>query len=360
MSHSELALHSAWTHPTAMGLKSFLKHATRERETDKLGGAEQLLKQHFSIVRRLGRGSFATVYEVERLSDRQRYALKVTDLHPLPRLDKVAVVEEVRLLASLHHPNLITYYEAFCDHGQLCVVTELVGGGDLATYISKLRDADDFLWERQVWNLFLQAALGVQYLHHNHVLHRDLKPQNIMLTHKKGTGLLKIVDLGVSAELARVFTKVQIGTPHYMGPEMWQRQPYSYSADIWALGCILHELCTLRPAFLSERERTEEDIKERVLSGRYSPTPTRYSLDVSRLIGLMLQKDPAQRPTIDEILDTPFVRSKFINLPEELQPLALAGVEDRARLELSLEVRDVVTDSCNAWIVSLWGAFTAV
>ncbi|KAI7836760.1 hypothetical protein COHA_009398 [Chlorella ohadii] len=303
-----------------MKFKSLFKPGHSERI--QLPDTELELHKHFRLVRKLGRGSFATVYEAERLSDGQRYALKVTELNALSQLDKVAVVEEIRLLASLSHPTIISYFEAFCDRDKLCVVTEIVQGGDLGTFIRKMADNEDFLWERQIWNLFLQAALGVQYLHRNHVLHRDLKPQNIMMTDKKGQGLLKIADLGVSAELARVFTNVQIGTPHYMAPEMWNRKAYSYSADIWALGCILHELCTLRPTFLSDRERTEEDIKQRVLRGGYDPIHTRYSLDLRKLVDVMLQRDPAKRPTIDEIMRMPEVRSKLQYLPLELQRMA--------------------------------------
>ncbi|KAL4444132.1 hypothetical protein ABPG75_011869, partial [Micractinium tetrahymenae] len=330
-----------------MGWKSFLKQQLREGGGSSKslligGGVELELTKHFRLLRKLGKGSYATVYKAERLTDGQRYALKITDLDSLSRMDKVAVVEEIRLLASLDHPNIISYYEAFCDHDQLCVVTELVTGGDLGSFLSKMREAEDFLWERQVWGYFLQVALGVQYLHHNHVLHRDLKPQNIMLTKKNGSGLLKIVDLGVSAELELVFTRVQIGTPHYMAPEMWEHKAYSYSADIWALGCILHELCTLRPTFLSESERTEEDIKRRVLAGRYAPIPTRYSMDLARLVGLMLQRDPKDRPTIDEILAMPEVRSKLMHLPPELQPLAAAAEarDSRAHMEAQLQLPD--------------------
>jgi NIMA (never in mitosis gene a)-related kinase len=192
-----------------MKFKSLFKQGQSEQRVQ-LADTELELHKHFRLVRKLGRGSFATVYEAERLSDGQRYALKVTELNALSQLDKVAVVEEIRLLASLNHPNIIAYYEAFCDHDKLCVVTEIVQGGDLGSFVRKMADDEDFLWERQIWNLFLQAALGVQYLHRNHVLHRDLKPQNIMMTDKKGQGLLKIADLGVSAELARVFTNVQV------------------------------------------------------------------------------------------------------------------------------------------------------
>ncbi len=74
-------------------------------------------------------------------------------------------------------------------------------------------------------------------------------------------GLLKIADLGISQMLDHVFTRELMGTPHYISPEMWRRQPYSYSADIWALGCILHEMCALKPLFLAP---TDKEIRAKV------------------------------------------------------------------------------------------------
>ncbi|KAI3427061.1 hypothetical protein D9Q98_007001 [Chlorella vulgaris] len=311
------------------GLRGFLQGAIHKAPGPVAGDSGLELHKHFKLYKQLGRGSFATVYEVERLADGKRYALKKFDLAALSQLDRVAVVGEIRLLASLRHPNIISFYEAFCDHDKLCVVTELVGGGDLSAFLRSLRDQGGFLWEREVWSYFLQAALGVQYLHYNRVLHRDLKPQNIMLTKKKekggSGGLLKIADLGVSAQLARVFTTTQIGTPHYMAPEMWRHQPYSFSADIWALGCILHELCTLSPTFLNQHTRTEQDVKQQVLSGQYAAIPARYSADLTRLVGLMLRRDPSQRPTIHEILAMPEVAAKLSVLPPEVLVAAAAG-----------------------------------
>ncbi|KAL4855335.1 Serine/threonine-protein kinase Nek7 [Chlorella vulgaris] len=330
------------------GLRGFLG-AIHKAPGPVAGDSDLELHKHFKLYKQLGRGSFATVYEAERLADGKRYALKKIDLAALSQLDRVAVVGEIRLLASLRHPNIISFYEAFCDHDKLCVVTELVGGGDLSAFLRSLREHGGFLWEREVWSYFLQAALGVQYLHYNRVLHRhphllpnrcrDLKPQNIMLTKKKekggSGGLLKIADLGVSAQLARVFTTTQIGTPHYMAPEMWRHQPYSFSADIWALGCILHELCTLSPTFLNQHTRTEQDVKQQVLSGQYAAIPARYSADLTRLVGLMLRRDPSQarscaalccaRPTIHEILAMPEVAAKLAVLPPEVLVAAAAG-----------------------------------
>ncbi|EFN56596.1 hypothetical protein CHLNCDRAFT_11527, partial [Chlorella variabilis] len=209
-----------------------------------------------------------------------------------------------RLLASLSHPNLTTFYEAFCDHGKLCLVLELVGGGDLGSLIKwvlssrgRKRPGSD-----QVMAAFLQVALGLQYLHHSHVLHRDLKPSNLLLTER---GVVKLADLGISQLLDRVFASAMIGTPHYMPPEMWRHQPYSYSADMWALGCILHELCTLRPLFLGG---SDAEVKQKVLAGAVPPISPRYSEELRGLVAGMLRHSPAQRPTIDDILQTPLVR----------------------------------------------------
>ncbi|KAL4419420.1 hypothetical protein ABPG77_006347 [Micractinium sp. CCAP 211/92] len=300
------------------------------------GETELELEKFFTVKKLLGKGSFAAVYRVKRQEDGQLYALKVADIKALSPLDQADAVNEIRLLASLSHPNLTTFFEAFCDHGKLCVVQELVNGGDLSTLLKHRAGSGMHLSEEQMWATFLQVALGLQYLHHNHVLHRDLKPANLLVT---SGGVVKIADLGIAQLLDRVFARTMIGTPHYMAPEMWRRQPYSFSADVWALGCILHELCTLRPLFLGS---SDAETKQKVLAGVAPPLSARYSQDLQALVDAMLQPTPEARPTVDEILATPAAQHHLQLLPEELRQRcispALGWEHERARLLGAMQV----------------------
>ncbi|GAB4818493.1 hypothetical protein N2152v2_005539 [Parachlorella kessleri] len=193
--------------------------------------------------------------------------------------------------------------------------------------LDKRIETEDCLPERQIWSYFIQLALGLQYLHHNHVLHRDLKPQNVLLA---AGGRVKIADLGISQLLDHVFTRELLGSPPYIAPEMWQRQPYSYSADVWALGCILHEMCSLKPLFWDPAG--DRAIQAKVLSGLLAPVPRHYSVDLWDVVRLMLTQTPADRPTIDEILALPVVQSRMGLLPAEDIPLLDPLRDDHASI----------------------------
>ncbi|PRW33292.1 hypothetical protein C2E21_7904 [Chlorella sorokiniana] len=274
------------------------------------------LFRHFRLVRTLGRGNFAAVYQVRRLADGEDYALKHIDLQAMDPAEHADLVNEIRLMAAADHPNLLTFHEAFVERAQLFVVTELAPGGDLGALLGKLDRRREGLPETEVWRYFLQLAAGLQYLHRNRVLHRDMKPENVLIGEH---GLLKIADLGISQVLDHVFTRVLMGTPQYVAPEAWRGQPYSYSADVWALGCILHELCTRRPLFLPRGRPADAEIRARVLEGRVTPISRKYSPDVWKLIRWLLVQNPAARPTADEIMELEMVQVRLHLLPREVR-----------------------------------------
>ena len=103
------------------------------------------------------------------------------------------------------------------------------------------------LKEDVIWKLFIKICIGLGYLHKKKVLHRDLKSLNIFLT--KGLDV-KIGDLGVAKSLTQSgFAKTFIGTPYYLSPEICEEKPYNEKSDVWALGCILYEMCTYNHPF---------------------------------------------------------------------------------------------------------------
>ena len=102
--------------------------------------------------------------------------------------------------------------------------------------------------EKQIWRFFIEMCLGIQYLHANRILHRDIKTINMFLA-KNDT--IKIGDLGVARELNQSANMAHtvVGTPYYLSPELCEEKPYNNKSDIWSLGCVLYELCTLRHPF---------------------------------------------------------------------------------------------------------------
>jgi len=261
----------------------------------------------------LGEGAFSAVYKVQRVADGETYALKKVKLPSLTDKEKSNALNEIRLLASVRHENIISYKEAFFDDRTrcLCIVTECADGGDLLNQISKCQKEKTHLREVDLWRYFIGMCSGLQVLHRMKVLHRDIKCANIFLgTSPKGL-VAKLGDFNVSTVAKRGLCMTQTGTPYYASPEVWRDMPYDGKSDIWSLGCVLYEACALKPPF---QAKDMEGLYRRVLRGQYSRIPGCFSQGMSDVIAEMLQVNPRHRPTADQLLQMPIVRQKAVEL----------------------------------------------
>ena len=213
----------------------------------------------FSIRESLGQGAFGKVYKVVRRADGKEYAMKKVNVGSMSPKEAQDAVSEIRFLASVHHPNVVAFLEAYIEPGtgELCCVQEICDGGDLHAFIQSRVSRRAHVPEAQVWNLFLQMVAGIARLHDTGICHRDLKAQNIFLKKirpekgqqqqhgqqqhgqrrggaghrgsRQGQGAaggvegglqIKIGDLNVSKKLVKgSMASTQIGTPYYIAPE---------------------------------------------------------------------------------------------------------------------------------------------
>ena len=251
----------------------------------------------FIIGKLLGKGVFGSVSLVTRKRDGNIYAMKRVNIGKLNKKEKESALNEIRILASLSHPNIIGYKEAFFDESSntLNIVMEYAEEGDLEQKIKyNLKKRLNFD-ESTLWGWIIQLLKGIKYLHDNKIMHRDLKSANIFLMKN---GLLKLGDLNVSKIAKYGMARTQTGTPYYCSPEIWEEKPYDYKSDIWSLGCIIYELCSLMPPF---RGTSIKGLKENVLNGYFLPIPGIYSKELQNLIEKMLVIDPSHRSSINEL-----------------------------------------------------------
>uniref|UniRef100_A0A2K5K0L2 non-specific serine/threonine protein kinase n=1 Tax=Colobus angolensis palliatus TaxID=336983 RepID=A0A2K5K0L2_COLAP len=148
---------------------------------------------------------------------------------------------------------------------------------------------------------------GKQYLHEKHILHRDLKTQNVFLTR---TNIIKVGDLGIARVLENHcdMASTLIGTPYYMSPELFSNKPYNYKSDVWALGCCVYEMATLKHAF---NAKDMNSLVYRIIEGKLPPMPRDYSPELAELIRTMLSKRPEERPSVRSILRQPYIKRQI-------------------------------------------------
>ena len=258
----------------------------------------------FEIGTILGKGAFGSVAIVTRKEDRKTYAMKRINISKLNDKEKENALNEIRILASLSHPNIIGYKEAFYDEPSktINIVMEYADDGDIDKKIKDNLKKRNFFTEDTIWGWIIQILEGLKYLHDNKIMHRDLKCANIFLMKD---GILKLGDLNVSKIAKLGMAQTQAGTPYYISPEIWKEQPYDYKCDVWSVGCIIYEICTLRPPF---RGNSLNELYRNIMNGYYLPISNIYSNDLKTLISMMLVIDSKKRASTDELLNSNIIK----------------------------------------------------
>ena len=258
----------------------------------------------------LGLGAFGTIYKVQKKSNNKLYVIKKIFLKDLSPIQLKKAKLESQILSSVKSPYIVRYYESFEENNFLNIVMEYCDGGDLNDFITKNEQTKILLKENVIWNIFLKILIGLAELHKNKILHRDLKPHNIFLT--KNNLDIKIGDFGISKILNESnLTKTIIGTPYYLSPEICEDLPYNDKSDVWALGCILYELCTYKHPF---NAKCQASLILKILNQQPKQIHEYYSKDLQKLIYLLLDKNCENRPSCKDILCLPFVKEKLKEL----------------------------------------------
>ncbi|XP_058066393.1 serine/threonine-protein kinase Nek8 [Anopheles bellator] len=247
-------------------------------------------------LRTVGQGSFGVAVLYERLSDDLQVVMKQIALGDLTESERNMAMNEVEVFSKLHHPNIIAYYGSSVQNDRLFIEMEYADGGTLAQMMAQ-RAGGESLPERFVLTIFEQLVSAIGYMHSQSILHRDLKTANVFL-HGKGT--VKVGDFGISKIMhTKVHAQTVLGTPYYFSPEMCEGKAYDEKSDIWALGCILGEMCCLKKAFTAANL---SELVSKIMSAEYVPLPAEYSQSIRHVLGLMFKIDPGERPSATELL----------------------------------------------------------
>ena len=273
--------------------------------------------ESYHILECIGEGSFGRVYK-----GRKKYTFDIVAMKFISKLGRTEkelmnLRSEIEIMRGLKHPNIITLLDSFDTENEVCVVTDFADGE-----LFHILEDDQKLSEQVVHHIAHQLVSALWYLHSNRILHRDMKPQNILLSNG---GYVKLCDFGFARAMSvDTFMVTSIkGTPLYMSPELVQEQPYDHNADLWALGCILFELFAGEPPFYT----TNLFQLVNLITKNPVKWPSGMSPDFQDFLCGLLDKNPSTRLTWPNILDHPFVselviRGEDVTWPPSTPPVA--------------------------------------
>ncbi|KAJ4369008.1 G2-specific serine/threonine protein kinase [Neocucurbitaria cava] len=285
----------------------------------------------YDVLEKIGHGSFGIIRKVKRKSDGYILCRKEISYLKMSQKEREQLQAELSILKELRHPNIVAYFER--DHikasQDLHLYMEYCGNGDLGRVIRELKNKNQVCEEEFVWSIFSQIVSALYRCHYGEdpppagrnvmglvanakpvrdsrrpmILHRDLKPENIFLGDDNS---VKLGDFGLSKILqSHDFASTYVGTPFYMSPEICKAEQYGPHSDIWALGCIIYEMCAKTPPF---NAKTHFELIQKIKLGRYPDIPACYSAELRKVIASCLQTTPDHRPDTAALLNLPIVK----------------------------------------------------
>lgn len=283
------------------------------RSSDLGNDSPQTSVSNVVILNTIGRGSYGEVFSIKDQRTGCLYAMKSMYLE-----DSRSFVKELELLHNkkLVNPHLVKYYSQFSDNTKAYMVMEYCSQGSLDKWMETQPKP---ISEIVILKVFVQSIDGLYVLHNNGFVHGDIKPQNLLLNNENE---VKISDFGTTRKMNETLSSLRQttistsssihGTVGFIPAEVIRGFPISPAADVFALGCTLYVAMTGRRPFAGVNELATIPL---VLEGRFSPIEEKYSERLKTLIYQMLDKDPAKRPTLKQLMTETLLVNVFRSIP---------------------------------------------
>ncbi|KAM3316470.1 hypothetical protein ACQJBY_034533 [Aegilops geniculata] len=257
----------------------------------------------------VGKGTFAEVFRAVHAPTGARVAVKEIDRRRVDDHVRRGILQEMSILGSLSHPNILRLINTIETGEKLFLVLEYCDGGDLEAYRQTHGGPRNRLPEATTRDFARQLAEGLKVLRGERIVHRDLKPQNLLLSADGDAITLKIGDFGFARSLMHEnLAATFCGSPYYMAPEIWRGDKYDAKADLWSVGVILFQLVTGELPFLGENR---VELREKVLSSSGLSFPPDMEADLHPefidLCRRLICLDPAERMPFEEFFNHNFL-----------------------------------------------------
>ncbi|XP_078122746.1 rhodopsin kinase GRK1b [Sander vitreus] len=267
----------------------------------------------FNDFRVLGKGGFGEVFACQAKATGKMYANKKLEKKRLKkRKGYEGAIVEKRILAKVHSRFIVSLAYAFQTKTDLCLVMTIMNGGDLRFHMYNVDEKNPGFDEKRACFYTAQIICGVEHLHQNRIIYRDLKPENVLLD---DAGHVRLSDMGLAVELppGKDKTTGYAGTPGFMAPELLEKKEYDYTVDYFTLGVTLYEMIAAKGPFRVRGEKVENtEVARRILNDPVSYTPA-FSKESKDICEGLMHKDPAKRlgfknNECEEIKNQPFFK----------------------------------------------------
>ena len=255
----------------------------------------------YTILQKIGQGNYGSVYKVQNNKTGQILAAKICKIESN---NKDSFYKEINMLKQCDSPYILKYYSSYLKNNTFWIVLEFCDGGSL---LDIMRITNKFYNEKEIASIIKMVLKGLQFLHAQRKIHRDIKAGNILLSDE---GVAKLGDFGVSAQLTNSISKKvsKIGTPYWMSPEVISQKSYDSKCDIWSLGITCIELAEGEPPYSEVRTFL---VMKKILNNppKGLTNPKLWSDDFNDFVEKCLIFNPAQRPTAAQLLNHRFIQN---------------------------------------------------